>query len=560
MRRFTVGRRRIAGIATLILLALLASGCGRPTLTNLTPASGPPGTVVEVAGENLTLADVKWDAGRPSERVLPSSFVSARFFSVPWTTTPGSHPVRLRSDGQDSERTIDFNVTSGIVTPRPRLDDVTVNFFTISDDGRASMWLMAHGANIDVGAQILVNGVSQQTHFYRLLRNTTMTARDPATLGYPIFHYATLITGLSDQTPRSEIAVAVRNLDGSVSNNLTYRIATNRDLLDSDGDGLPDVWETRGYDANNDGTIDVDLPSLGANRYRKDIFIEVDWMMESVPNPAIWADIESTFANAPILNSDGSAGITIHIDRGQPGGGGGGGTIIPYADRIRFDSITLFQDPGYSYVNFYMIKARNFDPNRLSIYRYCVFAWDNGVAPGFSGQQEATWSNDFFVSFGAMAWGVRGQRREFQLGVFLHELGHTLNLGHGGAGSDTGNSKDNYNSLMQYGNGYIQWMGVRTIYSPSTFGGIDVDCNQLNVDGVYTYSQGMRANLNEMSLNEHRGVCDNVARDWNQNGTIEDSVSFNLDDPVALTTISDYADWANIEINFRAPGSNWRGN
>jgi hypothetical protein len=82
----------------------------------------------------------------------------------------------------------------------------------------------------------------------------------------------------------------------------------------------------------------------------------------------------------------------------------------------------------------------------------------------------------------------------------------------------------------------------------------------MNVDGVYTYSQGMRADLNENSLNENSGVCDNVARDWNSNGSLQNPVSFNLDTNVSLTTIRDNADWANIEINFRAAGSNWGGN
>ena len=50
-------------------------------------------------------------------------------------------------------------------------------------------------------------------------------------------------------------------------------------LGDEDGDGLLDGWELSGFDANGDGSIDVNLPALGANPQRKDIFVEVDCLV-----------------------------------------------------------------------------------------------------------------------------------------------------------------------------------------------------------------------------------------------------------------------------------------
>ncbi len=539
-----------------IIMILLVSGCTcewKPILKDLDPASGPPGTVVQVKGSNLAFAGVRWDANTASEQSLPSSFLSARFFTVPLSAGVGSHPVRLFGGGQYSSNTVNFNVTVGTVRPQPRLDDVTVCLFNISGN-KASMILMAHGANIDVGAEIRVDEAAQSTYFSRLLRNEDMNATDPATLGYPIFHYATVWCILSDQTPGSDITVSVKNLDGNVSDNLTYEIAANMDELDSDGDGLPDEWEKNGYDADGDGTVDIDLPSLGADPLRKDLFIECDWMNAAAPNNTIWAAIEDTFDNAPILNTDGSQGIAIHIDRGQAGAGGDGGTIITYADRIRYDNSS--PSPVHTYTNFYTVKTNNFDDDRTNVYTYCVFAWDNGYGTGWSGQAEEIWANDFFVSLGS--WGADGSRDDFQIGTFIHELGHTLNLRHGGF-EDT-NSKDNYNSIMQYGNNWIIWNAQNNKFSPSQFGGIDVDCDMLDVDAVYTYSQGMRVDLDESNLNENVAVCDNVARDWNGNGVMQSSVSVNLDDDTALTVISDYADWANIELDFRASNSNWGNN
>src|SRR5688572_18708293 len=53
--------------------------------------------------------------------------------------------------------------------------------------------------------------------------------------------------------------------------------------LDTDGDSLPDTWETNGYDANGDGVIDVDLPALGADPQHKDLFVEMDYMAGRIP-------------------------------------------------------------------------------------------------------------------------------------------------------------------------------------------------------------------------------------------------------------------------------------
>lgn len=536
----------------LLTFFLLFVGCAKPVLTGLDPDVGQPGTVVEVEGRKLLAASARWDANTASEVNVPSSFLSARFFSVPLTAGLGNHPVRLYGNGEYSDNTIDFNVTDVFTRPDPRLDDVTVAIFTINSSNEASMVLMAHGANIDVGAKIHVNGVEQPTSFSRLLRNTNINAADPSTLGYPVLHYATVWCFLLDQTPDADITVSVENLDGAISNNLTYHIAADMAHLDSDGDGLPDDWETNGYDADGDGAVDIDLPALGANPLRKDLFVEVDWMTAAAPNAGIWAAIEDAFQNAPVLNSDGSQGITIHVDRGA-GSGGGGGSIVTYADGIRFDNLT--PSAALTYTNFYTVKQNNFDPDRLDIYRYCVFAWDSGHSAGSSGRAEDIFANDFYVSLGS--WGATGQRADIQTGTFLHELGHTLNLRHGGF--ENANSKDNYNSIMQYGNGWTTCNGLNNVFSPSQMGGIDVDCNLLNCDAVYTYSQGQRAALDESSLDENGGVCDDVARDWNANGGFESGVSADLNGSGTLTVIRDHADWANIELNFRATGSRWNG-
>lgn len=71
---------------------------------------------------------------------------------------------------------------------------------------------------------------------------------------------------------------------------------------DSDGDGLLDAWERDGYDDNGDGTIDVDLPAMGANPHRKDLFLEID----EIAHTSNWhlsragiVALKAAFAGAP---------------------------------------------------------------------------------------------------------------------------------------------------------------------------------------------------------------------------------------------------------------------
>jgi hypothetical protein len=548
-------------LAAILLFYLPAC---KPTLTALTPSTGPRGTLVKVDGSTL-LASVRWDAGTSAETALPSGFLGATFFTVPLAASLGNHPVRLFGGGSYSANTIPFNVISGTVRPAPRVDDITCYGFAINTaNNHATFIMMVHGANIDAGAQILINGSVQPTYFWRGLGNQSgMQAADPSTLGYPIFHYATLVCVITDSmavAAGSTISnITVRNIDGTGSlNSHNYDVAASMDVLDSDGDGLTDNWEKNGADVDGDGVIDIDLPGLGANPYHKDLFVEVDWMSGLQPDNSIWASIENTFATAPVLNSDGTSGVVAHIDHGQAGAGGGGGTVISFSDATRYDNLSPFPTGSTkTCTNFHTLKSSNFNAKRLKIYRYCIFVNDNGNSLGSSGQAEDIWANDFFVSLGS--WGTDGTRANFQVGTFLHELGHTLGLRHGGFEDD--NSKDNYNSIMQYGNGWITVGGMNDVASPSQIGGVDTDCNIDNVNNVYTYSQGMRRDLNENSLDETKGICDNIARDFNGDGhATGTSVSANLDTNASLTTIKDFADWANIQINFTKSGSHWGSN
>ncbi|MEO8739000.1 MAG: PASTA domain-containing protein [Casimicrobiaceae bacterium] len=98
------------------------------------------------------------------------------------------------------------------------------------------------------------------------------------------------------------------------------------DHLDSDQDGLLDHWETQGIDLEGTGTIDLDLPGMGANPFKRDLFLQVDWTADR-PTPLNFGRTQrpvsgmvrmlaQAFAAAPALTNGIQAGIQLHVDAG----------------------------------------------------------------------------------------------------------------------------------------------------------------------------------------------------------------------------------------------------
>ncbi len=94
---------------------------------------------------------------------------------------------------------------------------------------------------------------------------------------------------------------------------------------DSDHDGLLDNWEICGLDSTGNGSVDVDLPAMGAHPYRQDVFVEIDWMEAADYSHAPWLpaliNAWHELRNAPVThpNVEGEApppGIALHVDVG----------------------------------------------------------------------------------------------------------------------------------------------------------------------------------------------------------------------------------------------------
>lgn len=313
--------------------------------------------------------------------------------------------------------------------------------------------------------------------------------------------------------------------DGGANDRPAVKVCFQLDVpADSDGDGLLDDWELNGYDADNDGDPELDLPAWGARVDHKDLFLEIDWEAGRQPRRAAIQAMKAAFAAAPITagakaserpsgsdddpgrpglsappNPDGKPGITLHVDTGNlidkaarkaqtPGTCADG---IDNGDTGLRDGADPFCSGQFDYLDasaedprgpvcvdgvdndnpnclvgdnlggggelktapgaceldkaFYQAKRDkdHFDPVRRHVFRYAILANFPGRPPcegkaGTStGGQGELGGNDFIV-FNSPRDG----------GTIMHELGHNLNLRHGG--DDHEHCKPNFVSVMNY--------------------------------------------------------------------------------------------------------------
>jgi hypothetical protein len=536
---------------------LLVGACNSPpTLTNLVATSGPEHTLVMVDGTNLLFSSVVWDAGLPTETVIPGGFLAGTMFSVPPAASLGAHPVALRNSVGDSAA-INFDVTVPLPFGPPRIDRVSLYSATFSG-ANVEPVLHVQGANIDVGAIAQVAGVDIASAATLGLQNDLM-GTSPTVLGYPIYHYLALLAAPGTQPAGGTLSITVRNLDGAVSAPFSYTLPASAAALDRDGDNLLDDWETAGYDANGDGVIDVDLPALGADPLRPDILVEVD-VMNGLANPPVpsaggalgtFETAQAMFAAAPLLNLTGTPGINLILDTS--------GTV-PFSNTLSFGTI-LPGGPGTT--DFATLKAANFDNSaRDRIYHYSV--WGNMLVGGYSGVSDVDFGgtesgDDFVVTFDDFSASYQTQRSQVE--TFVHELGHGLGQRHGG---DTHSQyKPNYWSAMAYtwqlrSGQTDSWRRGKPTCSPIYWA--DATATEPNgaepaaQSSVTDYSHGMAPTLveNNNSLDEPDGVC-GVAVYWNGDLDTTD-VNLSLDangNGVATETLNDFSNWA--AINFRGP-------
>lgn len=459
-----------------------------------------------------------------------------------------------------SQHTLPFRPCSLKVRTPPRIDFITLSDYS-SDGTAASFQLHISGANLDEGAVIEIDDRETDDAKIELrVDNSTWLglgtdnaqagySLDPTYYGFPIFHYDSIVTSMADTKIGRVIHLTVTNPDGQQSNGLQYTVPSP-ETLDSDGDGLLDSWETDGVDG-------LDLVALGADPYRKDVYVEVDRMIvpgriwsdfaeKEYPRPEVFGDVETLFRQAPVINPDRSVGIALHIDYGQADfegtGTSEGGTEIPWKRYIGFKDVSdthVAASQADQYCNATLLRKnpKYFPASRLKVFRYCIFADQQWNSRSTGGGNKST---IFFLSLGVCR--MNAIDHNYQTGVFTHELGHLFGLTHSGDQNGWYNNKPNLNSLMNY------------LY---TFSGQDLDGKIGDIDGeivgdyVYSYSEGMRAPIDESKLSEVLGVANHFPRDWNRNGKVDSSpVQVMLRDPTyeIPRELTDCAEWSLLRF------------
>lgn len=524
------GARWLVSAACLFgLTGLPACAADPPTISAVLPNRGYPRQLLAVDGTTYQ-ASVVWDVGEPTETELRYGFLGTSYFQIPEDASPGTHPVAIRNENGTSVRRVDVTVLapSGDFPP-PRIEDVS-NFIH-SGTGPIKIALMVTGANVDVDATVEVNGtvVPNSTRFGALPVDF-MQDHVPATFGYPVYHYVQLLNVVENVDLGSTLEVSVTNTDGQ-SDSATYQVPDSLDEFDSDGDGLLDSWEADGFPAPSGATID--LQEMGADQWRKNVLVEVDWVAAAEPDPSIWETIEDAFADGPVINPNGRPGIDLILDRGQGEGLDEGGTVLPDHTVMDFD-VTNGQS-GYTSFYTYKEDPANFDPDRFPIFHYAIFG---RARPGGSSGNGEVWGNDFMVTFVDFGW--EWTQPFYQAGTFIHELGHNLGLTHGGLMGDPQAPepwKPNYPSTMGY---RYQMKGASR------------DCD-LVPDDVHTFSEGMFARIDEANVDENIGICDGSPLDMNDDGSLT-SGPMETGEDTDTEVHDDFDQWGNLRLHFGSAG------
>ena len=231
------------------------------------------------------------------------------------------------------------------------------------------------------------------------------------------------------------------------------------DLVDSDGDGLPDVWEQHGV-ILSDGTA-VPLPGYGADVNRPDLFLQLNWMAseyrslgcdDNYVDACDFADKRNLGPSAQMLQEMvdlfNDHGINLHIDAGElftniPNYTPQGGETVDYNRYYFKDEIQAYK---------LLDNIDEFLGERDNIFRIGVIG-DQIDQGNYASGISLVGDNSLFIANNRLM-GSDAKLRN----TILHELGHTLDLRHWGANDTVGDlikgvslpMAPEYDSVMNY--------------------------------------------------------------------------------------------------------------
>lgn len=221
------------------------------------------------------------------------------------------------------------------------------------------------------------------------------------------------------------------------------------DWPDADGDGIPDHWEINGVWVN--GTF-LDLPGQGLDPNRKDLLLRFDVEAGAELHEDVYDNLREAFADAPLTNPDGSTGVTLHVDVGDPIPSSVVGEFELDADNLvrvitysGFGTAPEFGGGGVPQLANYLINLADYRPGGEST-NIIGMAYVKGSF-GFTAFGESG-SERFRASLELLR--LPGNAVRFvQANNAMHELGHQFGLLHHGAQSEP-EDDPTYRSVMSY--------------------------------------------------------------------------------------------------------------
>jgi len=365
--------------------------------------------------------------------------------------------------------------------------------FSMNDSGMVAFW-----ANLDAGGKAVftANGITMApiadtssvfSGFFDLSINNSglvafqaqtttgvgiFTGPDPvgdkvirvgdSLLGSTVQSLTLQLDGLNN---KGQIAFWVRLADGTEG---IFRAdpETSPDLVDTDGDALPDDWETLGVDTNGDGERDLDLQNgtlfgqgLAASKTVPDIFVRVDWLEKTTVAAHSHKPTDETIQLAK--EAFAREGINLHVILGQ--GIEETSELEVLLRIIDFSGDVYHLDSSdFAALRTQYLEELGTRPGMGNVFHYAIFGhYMDEMSPRcpLSGEPSRpiglalSGTSDFIVAMQPMRDKGRWTSL-FEASVFMHELGHTLGLGHGGISAsgapDEDNYKPNHLSIMNY--------------------------------------------------------------------------------------------------------------
>lgn len=304
--------------------------------------------------------------------------------------------------------------------------------------------------------------------------------------------------GLPNDTVKIKLATGTNPNPSYGNNKFTTNSANCDNGLggDPDGDGICSNWEgptglTIGYPSG--GPYTLSYPNAGVLELRapddnlKDFYLEIDYMQGHKPNvEAIW----------DVIRAFDSMGIGLHVQIDDEDTSDIT-TKIPHATCTKFPGSNVpstskgFDQIAGSYFGTLSERGSDWNTNgwerKHQVFHYALFT--HAQCGSTSSGVGEIGGDEVMITLGVLTDVSEPVSPEHIAGTLMHELGHNLNLNHGGAYGDTKNCKPTHLSVMSYARQWTDLVPNRNL---------EFSRQIVNLEGDNT--------LTENTINEQLGI------------------------------------------------------